>query len=142
MKRLIGLLMLAVAWCSTTSIAPVQPSTRTMLYMPKIGAPAPGSVASQSASPFIAWPLRVPIYAHEAALVVLRRDVVINSVPVGRAEAWSCTSLEEAQAVLQDGVDRIVLQSWCWYQLGVVLPLNTVCPARPRAVIDAQERRP
>lgn len=95
MKRCFALIALAVAWCYGTSFAPVPVAARTTLYVPlfSVVASTIPTTAGQHV-PFAAWPLRARVCTRETALAVLRSDVVIAGVVMGRADAWSCTSLE------------------------------------------------
>lgn len=65
----------------------------------------------------------------DTALFSLASKVVIDGREMGRAAAWSCTSLAEAVANLNAQIAQVELTSWCWYDVGA--PKTEACPLPP-----------
>lgn len=66
------------------------------------------------------------------AVAVLRRFVIGTvqgaDVPIGSVEAWSCSSVEDAQAQITALDSGVRNNAACWYAVGQP---SGACPARP-----------
>ena len=115
----------SVIWLLLISLAPLPHATRLALPFVAGLLPPPNQPAgSLRPVDLTAWARVTPSCTAATALVVLRKDVF----PIGRAEAWSCTSVAEAQAWLDYHVALVGAPRAC-YQIPATTGI--VCPTPP-----------